>query len=209
MNMKNFLSPKNIAMIVLYDLIASFLLGVSIVVYAVQANFAPGGVSGVAVILNYLFNWPIGFVTVLINLPIVLATYKKLGPMFFVCSVKSVLVNALFIDCIVVHLPPFEGSRMIAAILSGLFAGAAYSMLFNIGSSTGGTDFIIAAIAKANPKLSFGLLAFVIDSTVIIASAFVFGEMQAVLYGAVYTVVTSVSLDGATAVMKKLGLPTA
>lgn len=209
MNMKNFLSPKNIAMIVLYDLIASFLLGVSIVVYAVQANFAPGGVSGVAVILNYLFNWPIGFVTVLINLPIVLATYKKLGPMFFVCSVKSVLVNALFIDYIVVHLPPFEGSRMIAAILSGLFAGVAYSMLFNIGSSTGGTDFIIAAIAKANPKLSFGLLAFVIDSTVIIASAFVFGEMQAVLYGAVYTVVTSVSLDGATAVMKKLGLPTA
>lgn len=203
------MDKKKIAMIIAYDLIASFLLGVSIVVYAVQANFAPGGVSGLAVILNYLFSWPIGFVTVLINIPIVLATFKKLGPAFFFCSVKSVLINALFIDYIVVYLPAYEGSRMIAAILSGVFAGVAYSMLFNIGSSTGGTDFIIAAIAKANPKLSFGMLAFIIDSTVIIASAFVFGEVQAVVYGAVYTVVTSAALDGATLIMKKLGLPTA
>ena len=203
------MDKKRIALIVLYDLIASFLLGVSIVVYAVEANFAPGGVSGLAVIFNYLFSWPIGLVTVLINIPIVLATFKRLGLSFFVCSVKSVLINALFIDYIVVMLPAYEGSRLLAAVLSGVFAGVAYSMLFNIGSSTGGTDFIIAAIAKANPKLSFGMLAFIIDSTVIIASAFVFGELQAVLYGAVYTVVTSVSLDGATAVMKKLGLPTA
>lgn len=200
---------KNILLIVLYDLIASFLLGVSIVVYAVKANFAPGGVSGLAVILNYLFSWPIGMVTVIINIPIVLATFRRLGPAFFVCSVKSVLINALFIDYIVCYLPSYEGSRMIAAILSGVFAGIAYSMLFNIGSSTGGTDFIIAAIQRSNPKLSFGMLAFVIDSTVILASAFVFGEIQAVIYGAVYTVVTSVSLDAATAVMKKLGLPTA
>ncbi len=203
------MDKKRIAMIIAYDLIASFLLGVSIVVYAVQANFAPGGVSGLAVILNHLFSWPIGLVTVLINIPIILTTFKKLGPAFFFCSVKSVLVNALFIDYIVVHLPAYEGSRLLAAVLSGVFAGVAYSMLFNIGSSTGGTDFIIAAIQRTNPKLSFGMLAFLIDSTVIIASAFVFGEVQAVVYGAVYTVVTSMSLDAATAVMKKIGLPTA
>jgi len=203
------MDKKRIALIILYDLIASFLLGVSIVVYAVQANFAPGGVSGLAVIFNYLFSWPIGFVTVLINIPIVIATFKKLGLSFFVCSVKSVLINALFIDYIVVLLPAYDGSRLLAAVLSGVFAGVAYSMLFNIGSSTGGTDFIIAAIQRSNPKLSFGMLALIIDSMVIIASAFVFGELRAVLYGAVYTVVTSVSLDGATAVMKKLGLPTA
>ena len=203
------MDKKKIAMIVLYDLIASFLLGVSIVVYAVQANFAPGGVSGLAVILNYLFSWPIGLVTVMINVPIVMATFKKLGPAFFFCSVKSVLINAFFIDYVVCLIPAYEGSRLVAAVLSGVFAGVAYSMLFNIGSSTGGTDFIIAAIQKANPKLSCGMLAFVIDSTVIIASAFVFGEVQAVVYGAVYTVVTSLSLDGATAVMKRLGLPTA
>lgn len=203
------MDKKRIALMLFYDLIASFLLGVSIVIFAMEANFAPGGVSGLAVIFNYLFDWPVGLVTVLINVPIVIATYKKLGPSFFICSVKSVLINAVFIDYVVCCLPVYEGSRLIASILSGVFAGVAYSMLFNIGSSTGGTDFIIAAIQRTNPKLSFGLLAFGIDSTVIIASAFVFGEIQAVLYGAAYTVVTSVSLDAATALMKRLGLPTA
>ena len=200
---------KKAAGILAVDIVASLLLGISIVVFTVSANFAPGGVSGVAVILNYLFGTPIGLATVIINIPIVVLTFKRLGAMFFVMSVKSVLINAFFIDYVCVLFPAYAGSRLIGAVLAGVTAGMAYSLLFNVGSSTGGTDFIIAAVNRANPKLSFGMLAFVIDSTVIIASAFVFGEMQAVLYGAVYTVVTSVSLDGATAVMKKLGLPTA
>lgn len=199
---------KGIARILAYDIAASFLLGVSIVIFAVQANFAPGGVSGIAVILNYLFGAPIGLATVIINIPIILCTYKKLGLAFFLYSVKTVLINAFFADYVVVHLPMYEGSRMLAAILSGVFAGVAYSLVFNMGSSTGGTDFIMAAIRKVKPELSFGMLAFVIDSTVIFGSVFIFGEIEAFIYGAIYTVVTSLSLDTTTWCMKKLGAQT-
>lgn len=199
---------KRAAQILAYDIAASFLLGVSIVVFAVQANFAPGGVSGVAVILNYLFGLPIGLATVLINVPIILATYKRLGPTFFLHSVKTVLINALFVDYVVCHIPPFTGNRLIAAILSGVCAGVAYSLVFNMGSSTGGTDFIMAAIRRVKPELSFGMLAFVIDGLVIVASVFVFGEAQAFVYGMVYTVITSLALDATTWCMKKLGLAT-
>ena len=202
------MKAKQIARILMYDAAASFLLGVSIVIFAVQANFAPGGVSGIAVILNYLFGAPIGLATVLINIPIVLCTYRRLGPAFFLHSIKTVLINAFFVDYVVCHLPAYTGSRMLAAILSGVCAGAAYSLVFNMGSSTGGTDFIMAAIRKVKPELSFGVLAFFIDTTVIVGSVFVFGEIQAFIYGAVYTVVTSVSLDATTWCMKKLGAQT-
>ena len=202
------MKAKRIAQILAYDIVASWLLGVSIVIFAVQANFAPGGVSGVAVILNYLFGAPIGLATVIINIPIILCTFKKLGLSFFLHSIKTVLINAWFADYVVVHLPAYTGSRMLAAILSGVFAGVAYSLVFNMGSSTGGTDFIIAAIRRINPKFSFGMLAFAIDSTVILGSVFVFGEIEAFLYGAVYAVVTSASLDATTWCMKKLGAQT-
>ena len=202
------MKAKQIARILMYDAAASFLLGVSIVIFAVQANFAPGGVSGIAVILNYLFGAPIGLATVLINIPIVLCTYRRLGPAFFLHSIKTVLINAFFVDYVVCHLPAYTGSRMLAAILSGVCAGMAYSLVFNMGSSTGGTDFIMAAIRKVKPELSFGVLAFFIDTTVIVGSVFVFGEIQAFIYGAVYTVVTSVSLDATTWCMKKLGAQT-
>lgn len=196
---------KKAIQIAVYDIVASWLLGVSIVIFAVRANFAPGGVSGLAVILNYLTGVRIGLMTIVINIPIILLTFRRLGPAFFLHSVKTMLINAFFIDYVVVYLPPFTGSRMIAAILSGLLAGMAYSIVFNMGSSTGGTDFIIAAVNRIKPNLSFGMLAFFIDSTVIIASVFVFGEAKAFIYGMVYTVVTSVALDATTAVMKRIG----
>lgn len=196
---------KKAIQIAVYDIAASWLLGVSIVIFAVRANFAPGGVSGLAVILNYLTGARIGLMTIVINIPIILLTFRRLGPAFFLHSVKTMLINAFFIDYVVCYLPPYTGSRMIAAILSGLLAGMAYSIVFNMGSSTGGTDFIIAAVNRIKPNLSFGMLAFFIDSTVIIASVFVFGEAKAFIYGMVYTVVTSVALDATTAVMKRIG----
>lgn len=202
------MKAKRAAQILAYDMAASFLLGVSIVIFAVKANFAPGGVSGIAVILNYLFDAPIGLATVLINIPIILCTMKRLGPAFFLNSVKTVFINALFADYVVVHLPAYTGSRMAAAIFSGLLAGVAYSLVFNMGSSTGGTDFIIAAIRRVRPELSLGMLAFFIDGTIILGSVFVFGELKAFVYGAVYTVVTSLALDATTWCMNRLGART-
>lgn len=192
------MTAKKVVRILACDIAASFLLGVSIVVFAVQANFAPGGVSGLAVILNYLFGAPIGLATVLVNIPIILCTFGRLGPGFFLHSVKTVLINALFVDYVVCHIPAYAGSRLLASVLSGVCAGVAYSLVFNMGSSTGGTDFIMAAIRKAKPELSFGMLAFVIDGLVILGSVFIFGEIQAFAYGLVYTVVTSLSLDATT-----------
>lgn len=202
------MNKRTMASILMYDILASLLLGVSIVVFTVHANFAPGGVSGIAVILNYLFDAPIGLATVLINIPIVVLTFKKLGPGFFFQSVKTTLINALFIDYVVCHLPVYAGSRLVAAVMAGVTAGMAYSLVFNMGSSTGGTDFIIAAIRKSRPNFSFGMLAFLIDGLIIVGSVFVFGEAGAFIYGVVYTVVTSLSLDATTWVMKKLGLKT-
>ena len=197
---------KKAAGILVVDVLASLLLGVSIVVFTVSANFAPGGVSGVAVILNYLFGTPIGLATVIINVPIVVLTFRQLGPVFFAMSVKSVLINAFFIDYVCCLFPVYAGNRLMGAVLAGVTAGMAYSLLFNVGSSTGGTDFIIAAVNKAHPNLSFGTLAFLIDGLVIASSVFVYGEMASLLYGMVYTVVTSLSLDATTWCIKKTGV---
>ena len=188
--------------ILAYDIAASLLLGVSIVVFTVNASFAPGGVSGIAVILNYLFGTQIGLATVLINVPISVLTFRRLGPVFFAMSVKTMLINAFFIDYVVCHIPAYAGSRLAAAVLAGVTAGAAYSLVFNMDSSTGGTDFIIAAVKRWKPKLSFGFLAFVIDGTIIVLSVFVYRDIGSLVYGMIYTVVTSLSLDGTTKVIE-------
>lgn len=189
------MDKRSILKMLILDILGSFFLGISVDIFAVQANFTPGGVTGLAVILNYLVNMPIGHSIILINIPIILLTYKKLGKEFFLMSIKSVFISAFFIDYIVIFLPVFLGNRLIAAICTGIFAGIGYSLIFNEGSSTGGTDFIIVAIKKIKPNLSFGFLAFLIDVIVIILSVFIFKEIEVFIYGIVYTIVTSISLD--------------
>lgn len=195
---------KKIIFMMIYDVIGSVFIGVSIVCFAVAADFAPGGVNGIAVMANYLANIPIGLATILINIPIILFTFRSLGKAFFLYSVKTMVISSFLIDYVLCYLPAYNGNRLLAAILAGITAGIGYSLIFNEGSSTGGTDFIIAAIKKKRPKMTFGLLAFAVDGIIVLFSIFVFKEALAFIYGMVYTIVTSVALDLCTLVLKKM-----
>lgn len=121
-------------------------------------------------------------------------------------SVKTMVICSFLIDYVLCRLPLYHGSRLLAAILAGIKAGIGYSLNFNEGSSTGGTDFIIAAIKKKKPKMTFGLLAFAVKGIIVLLSIFVFKEALAFIYGIVYTIVTSVALDLCTFVLKKCHL---
>ncbi len=200
---KAIVTRNELCKIILFDLIGSMLIGISVVTFAVNANFAPGGVTGLAVILNFLFHLPIGWMTVLINVPIILFTYKKLGLKFFIVSIKTMLIGSLIIDYVAPLIPAYEGSRLLASVFSGICAGIGYSLIFNEDSSTGGTDFIIVAIKRAKPKFSFGLLALLIDGSIIIISVFIYRDIGAFVYGMIYTVVTSAAIDLTTKIIVK------
>ena len=90
------------------------MLGISIVVFAVNANFAPGGITGLSVITNYLFHLPIGTAMIIFNIPIILFTFQRLGRRFFLISLKSMVISALFLDHIVCYLPAYTGNRLVA-----------------------------------------------------------------------------------------------
>lgn len=192
---------KKIILMMIYDVIGSVFIGVSIVCFAIAADFAPGGVNGIAVMANYLANIPIGFATILINIPIILFTFRSLGKAFFLYSVKTMVISSFLIDYVLCRLPLYHGSRLLAAILAGITAGIGYSLIFNEGSST-----VIAAIKKKRPKMTFGLLAFAVDGMIVLLSIFVFKEALAFIYGMIYTVITSVALDLCTLVLKKCQL---
>ena len=185
----------------LLDVAGNLLLAVSVTAFAVHADFAPGGVSGLAVMANYLFHTPIGLGTLLINVPVILCTFRRLGLRFFVYSAITMLIGAWMVDDLLAGLPDPGVSRWLASVLAGLCAGAGYALIFRIGSSTGGTDFIIVALKRWRPQLTFGFLAFVIDGAIICLSVPVFGNWTAFGCGMIYTVLTSLTMDAVTKAM--------
>ncbi len=191
--MKSF-NVKKLGIEILADCVGAFFIAVSVYVFAKNANFAPGGVNGASVIINYLSNLPIGIVSLIINIPIILLSYKFLGMKFLIKSVKTMIICAIFMDYVVPFIPSYKGNELLAALFTGGLGGIGYALIYIQGSSTGGSDFIILTIKKLIPHASIGQIAQIIDGSVIIVGGFIFG-INAVLYGIVCTIVSSVVVD--------------
>lgn len=74
---------KEILMDLLFDIIGGILYAAGIYSFASQAEFAPGGISGLAIIINHFTQWPIGICTLVLNIPIVIICIRTLGKKVF------------------------------------------------------------------------------------------------------------------------------
>ena len=150
-----------------HDLVGSFLYAMGVYYFASNADFAPGGITGVAMIIHhYVPSLGIGLVSLVINIPVALICYRLLGRVFFFKSVKSMLLTALFTDYIVPLLgvyPDAAANPLLAALFAGALYGMGLALIYIPGSSTGGTDFIIMSIRKLKPHLSIGTISIAVD----------------------------------------------
>lgn len=179
----------------LYNLAAGLLYAVSICYFAKGADFAPGGLSGLALIANYLWQLPIGLTTLVLNVPLVILSLRFVGRTFLVKTMVSMLWCVFFQDLVFSRLPGYTGNPLLAALFAGITWGGALALLYMRGSSSGGTDFLTMSIKMLRPHLSVGLVTGAIDLVVILLGWPVFGSIDAVLYGLVTTVVTSIVID--------------
>lgn len=178
------------------DILGGFLIAISVSVFAANADFAPGGVNGAAVILNYLFDLPIGTIALVLNIPIILISYKYLGKTFLLRSLKTMVIGTIMMDYIVpMIVPAYNGNHLLAAVFTGAIGGIGYALIYMQESSTGGSDFLIMTIRKLFPHQSVGTITQVIDGSIIILGMFVFKNIDAVLYGIVSTVVSTIVID--------------
>lgn len=193
MSLKN-INYKSLLIQLIADCVGSLFIAASIYVFAKNANFAPGGINGASVIINYIFSLPIGMVSLFLNIPIIIISYKFLGIKFLLKSLKTMIISAAFMDYVAPLLPSYAGNQLLAALFAGGLAGIGYALIYIQGSSTGGSDFILLTIKKLMPHISIGQITQLIDGSIIVVGGFVFG-IDAVLYGIVYTIVSSTVMD--------------
>ena len=127
-----------------YDLVGSVLYAAGIVCFVNPANMAPGGMSGVAILLNYLWGLPIGTMTIVLNIPLLILSYIFLGKSLTWKTVKSLVISSLMVDLVMARYAPiYAGDRMIGGVFGGVLMGAGLAIIFPAGvPTTGGTDII-------------------------------------------------------------------
>ena len=187
---------KRISIDVLVDILGGILLTIATYSFAVPANFPMTGVSGVALIFYRLLGLPVGTMTVILNIPIVICCYKTLGKQFYIKSLRSTLITSAVMDIMGPRLPLYQGDMMLAAISAGVLLGIGYAIIFMRGSSTGGFDFIMMAVKYYRPHLSLGKIGFAMDAFVIVVSAVCIRTgVDCVIYGLVLNYLYTTVLD--------------
>ena len=180
---------------ILYDISGSILYAAGIYTFAGNAGFAPGGVSGLALITDHLWGFPVGTMTLLLNIPLVIIRYRAVGRQLLIKSAVTMVISSLFLDVIFPMFPVYSGDRLIASVCSGAFLGAGMALFYLRGSSSGGIDFLALTIKKKRPHMTIGVITMLIDLVVILLGWPVFGDVDAVLYGVLATFVSTVVID--------------
>ena len=209
---------KELLVQMMWELIGSIFVAIGIYNFAVQAKFPMTGFSGISIILYRLFNIPIGFSTILLNIPVAILCYKLLGKKFFISSIRCMIISSLIIDYVAPLFPVYQGDRLLAALCTGVFGGIGYAMIYTRNSSTGGSDFIIMAV-KVNqkdstplfyelgsdfiimavkalrPHLSLGNIAFLSDVGIILVGGILFKDVDGMIYGMIVNLLFAVVVD--------------
>lgn len=187
---------KNIALDLAADIVGSFLIAIGIYNFATASEFPVTGITGIAQVLYIYFGLPIGTMTTIINIPIILACVKVLGVKFVVKSLKTLLISNFFMDVVAPLLPIYEGDLMLSSICMGLFAGLGYALIFMRDSSTGGVDFISLTIRALKPHISLGRIIVIVDCVLLLVCGFLLGgNVDKIIYGLIATYIVSVVVD--------------
>lgn len=180
----------------LYDWIGSLIQAAALQFFVLPGEIALGGVPGIAQIINHLTGWPIGMLSLFINIPLFAAAWIFLGRGITLKTVKSVIVLSLSIDLMAYVLPVcYEGDRLLSAIIGGAIIGIGQSLIFLRSSTGGGGDIIAKIIQKKSPGMRIGRALLIVNLTVMVAYAAVLREVEAVLYGVICMVLITQALD--------------
>ena len=177
---------KNKWVNLLLEAIGCFISALGIYSFAVAAGVPVTGITGICAILYRLFGLPIGIATIVLNIPIVLFSYKKLGRAFFLRSLFCMAMFAVYTDTILPNWPVYQGDRLLATICGGVIGGIGDALIYMQNASTGGLDFVTMAIKVKHPHLPFGNLTFAAALAVIVLNGIVFHDVDSVIYGLLF-----------------------
>ena len=172
---------KTLTKDLLFFVAGSLIYAVSVKMFTAPNHIASGGVTGLSIVLNYLFHTPIGATAFLINIPI------------FIWTFVATLLSSAAIDLMGVVIPPYEGNQMLAAIFGGVLEGVGLALVFTRGGTTGGTDMVARLLGRHFRHLSMGKLMLGVDFVIIVFSGFAFQSMESALY-ALLTIFVSTRL---------------
>ena len=187
---------KELAKDFLCDFVGAWIQAIGVYCFIEPCQIAPGGASGIALIINFLTGLPVGAMTLFINVPLLIGAWFFLGREMTVKTIRTVVITTVILDFgVSPFFPQYVGDRLISSAFGGIFVGAGLAPVFMRGSTSGGGDILAKLLQRKRPYMQTGYAIMVIDLVIIGGSVLVFRNIEAALYGLVSMMCTTSTID--------------
>ena len=173
---------------------ASFSYAVGVSLFTDPNNMAPGGVTGISIILSRLLPLPTGTLILLLNVPILLFAVWKFGIRFTLSTIYAIALISLFTNVLSAYGAATD-DILLAALVGGSITAVSIGVIFRAGGTTGGMDIVVKALRLHFPHLKTGKIFFIADALVVTLSGIVFRDLNAALYAALSAICASLVMD--------------
>lgn len=183
--------------------LSAFLYALNFAIFVFPNNFAPAGLSGLCTIFQHVTDLSMGYLNLLMNVPLAIAVYFRVSKTLAVRALTWVTLFSIFliilekVDLSAVIYSTDNGTSIIMGpLVGGIISGALTAILLHAGTHVGGTNFIASLIHKSRPDFNFFWVTFFLNCVVAIASYFVYDyKIEPVLMCILYSFTSSSVTD--------------
>ncbi len=179
---------------VILIIIACSLAALGTANFLLPNQLSSGGFAGIATILYYFFSIPMGATIIILNIPIFILGYLKLGKKFIIKTIFATFLYSKLID-VFENFGGFTQDRLLASLYGGVFIGIGLAIAFKINTSTGGTDLIAHIAQTYDISLKMSSVITIIDVIVVISNLIAFREFEIGLYSAIAILIIGKMID--------------
>lgn len=161
-------------------------------------DLAPGGVSGVSIMLSRFIPVEVGTLILVFNIPLLITAFIKFGAKFTAMTAFATVLSSTIMDLLEAFLPPdyaVTRDKLLAGIFGGTLMALGMGVIFRAGGTTGGSDIIIRLLRRKFRHLKTSTIFLITDCIIVGISALVFGNIEAALYAGIALAVNSSVLD--------------
>ena len=149
-------------------------------------NIVSGGLTGVSQIINLLTGLPVGVMVIVLNVPLFIVAWRKLGIRFVIFSFLGTVLSSVFIDLFSMAELVLTNDTLLASVYGGLTKGLGVGLIYHVGATTGGSDIVSRLLRRKYSYINFGTISLCIDAVVVVAFAIIFKRFDS----AMYTIIT-------------------
>lgn len=165
-------------------IIGCFIMACGTSFFLLPNQLSSGGFSGISTITYYLLGLPLGTTIFVLNIPLFVLGYIRVGKKFFVKALLGTTLLSAFID-ILDQFPALTKDRFLACVYGGIAMGIGTAIILKSNSSTGGTDLLSYIIRSYKPHYRSGSLIVGVDIIIVALNIIFFRDVEIGLYSAI------------------------